>query len=139
MHTSGGPPCVGGAAKGAPIGAAPIAAGPGPGKAAGAAPKEEEGIGALPKAGAAAGLLMELDGATPFTGGKAGSFAEPAWPGSGAGNVPCAKACAAWNITAAKITGAINRRIIKAIPSGKQHVPDRRATPVRYFTIAAGG
>lgn len=72
MQSSGGPPWVGGAAKELDIGARE------PGKEAGAAPKDEEGIGALPKAGAAGALLTAAGGgAAPFTGGKAGSFTVP--------------------------------------------------------------
>src|ERR1700722_6851795 len=103
MHSSGGRPCVGGAAKGDA---------PAPGKDAGA--------GALPKADAGGGLPKADEGAAPLTGGKAGSFAVPALPGSGAGNAPCAKTCPALNVTTATTNGAINWRIIKAVPSGLQ-------------------
>src|SRR6202012_5309007 len=100
-------PCVGGAANGElDIGACPgNAAG-----AAGALPNAPGGGGALPKAPGG--------GAAPLTGGKAGSFTVPALPGSGAGNAPCAQTCPAWNVTTATRNGAINRRIIKAVPSG---------------------
>src|ERR1700761_5453252 len=99
MHSSGGPPCVGGAAKGEA---------PAPGKDAGA--------GALPKADdAAGGAPKALEGAAPLTGGKAGSLKVPALPGSGAGNAPCAKTCPALNATTATTNGAINWRIIKAV------------------------
>src|SRR5271168_4766466 len=103
MHSSGGPPCVGGAAKG-------DAPAPGKDAAAGALPKAEDG-GGLPKA---------PEGAAPLTGGKAGSFALPALPGSGAGNAPCAKTWPALNVTTATNSGAMNWRIIKAVPSGLQ-------------------
>jgi hypothetical protein len=132
MHSSGGPPWVGGAAKGEA---------PALGKDAGA--------GALPKADAGGGAPKALDGAAPLTGGKAGSFTVPTLPGSGAGNAPCARTCPALNVTAAtaaktadlkiqrckRLTGvagtacelrkantggAINGRIIKAVPSGLQ-------------------
>src|ERR1700761_830960 len=133
MQLSGGPPCVGGAAKGEDAA---------PGMEAGAAPNEEDCIGALPKAGDDAGaLLMELGGAAPFTGGKAGSFDDPAWPGNGAGNAPCAKTCPVWNVITATIaSGAISWRIIKAIPSGPQPCfPIGARLRYRNFTIAASG
>src|SRR3984957_2311074 len=110
MHSSGGPPWVGGAAKG-------DAPADGKDAGAGALPKAEDAGGGAPKA---------PDGAAPLTGGKAGSFAVPALPGSGAGNAPCAKTCPALNVTTAATRGAINWRIminwriIKAIPSGLQ-------------------
>src|SRR5579863_8632191 len=102
----GPPPCVGGAANGE------LAIGACPGKeaCAGALPNAPDGGAALPKAPGG--------GAEPLTGGKAGSFAVPALPGSGAGNAPCAQTCPAWNVTTATRNGAINRRIIKAVPSG---------------------
>lgn len=71
MQVSIAPDCVGGAAKGdAP---------PAPGKEAGAGvpPKEEDGIGELPRERAADVLPYEVVGAAPFTGGKAGSLAVP--------------------------------------------------------------
>src|SRR5579871_2307799 len=134
MQLSGGPAWVGGAAKGEfPIGA------PGAGKDAGAAPNEEEGIGAVPNAGA---RLADDGGAAPFTGGKAGSFTVPTLPcpGSGAGNAPCASTCPAWNIITAAASGAIKWRIINAIPSGPQTSSrQERDSVIRYFTIAASG
>jgi len=60
----------------------------------------------------------EALGAAPLTGGKAGSFAigrACCWPGSGAGNPPCASAECAWAARAANVSGTIKRWIIKAV------------------------
>jgi hypothetical protein len=105
------------------------------------APGKEAGAGVLPKDGAMGGALPKaVGGAAPFTGGKAGSLAVPALPGSGAGNAPCAKTCPAWNVTAATISGAISWRIINAIPSGLQLFSRQEIDSVSgYFTIAASG
>ena len=126
MQLSTAPDCVGGAAKGCPP--------PDPGKEAGAAlPNEEEGIGVLPieraavdgaapfTGGKAGSLTVPTFLAAPFTGGNAGSLTPPAWPGRGAGNAPCAQT-GPENVTTATtaMSGAINWRIINAVPSGPQ-------------------
>ena len=86
---------------------------------------------------------MDAAGARPFTGGNAESLAgAAALPGSGAGNALCAKLCPAWAITTATVSGAIKRRMIKAVSPARSIGPDtrllnRRAIPLALFTIPA--
>jgi hypothetical protein len=67
---------------------------------------------------------MDAAGARPFTGGNAESLAgAAARPGSGAGNALCAKLCPAWAITTATVSGAIKRRMIKAVSPARSIGP----------------
>src|SRR5439155_10132837 len=55
---------------------------------------EPPATGAAPLLGKAEGVPMDAAGAAPFTGGNGDALlaGAAAWPGSGAGNAPCAKA-----------------------------------------------
>ena len=88
-----------------------------------------EAIGLAPLTGGNAGSL--------WTGGNAGSFAgAAAWPGSGAGNAPCASAELAVAESTASVSGTIKRLIIKAVFSGEVQRPAGVRTP-SAFTIPA--
>ena len=104
MQSSGGPPaCEGGA-----------------GPRSNAAPES----GAAPVDGNATGAPPRAAGAAPFTGGNGEALLGAAWPGSGAGNAPCAKPWPAWQVTRATVSGTIKRRMIKAVPPARSNGPN---------------
>src|SRR6266702_8067201 len=114
MHASAAPP--GGGAAGAPPNAEPPA------------------IGAAPLVGKALGRPIEAVGAAPVTGGNTESLCWTPWLGSGAGNVPCAKAwpapkmaprVVAPRVMTTAVSGTIRRRMIKGVsPARPQRLPN---------------
>ena len=112
----------------------PPAGGPAAGRS-----NADPAIGAAPLVGNEdGGAPMVAVGAAPLTGGNGEAFG--AWPGNGAGKLPCAPAGPAWRATTASVSGTSNRRMFKAVSPARSMVPPpvlQRSTTQAQFPVGA--